>query len=238
MDEVLDFESRAFPTDALRARIASDVASFPGSETNAKYDYRYFLTEDIRKRVREIGDEFTNISEDEVKWPLTTPGKTMIRFLQHVGVIGLATPNIIVAKYLCTVEKLLGNSNGDFFENVMHMFAQGTLSVKLVQMNMSLIAMMNPDRLVGTPYSNLTQKEVYDKVDKLMGRLIRSQNFVRGCNEASTAVYDDRDPRPIIDIPIPNSMCERDLKPHQMLLEHLFQCAGAEKLRRTQFCIF
>ena len=238
VDDIMLFESRGFPTDDLRARIMSNMQTYQGSVATSSYDYRYFLTENIRKMIDKMPHMFQNMTPESIIWPTDTSCETMLLFLQHIGILGLLTPNIIIAKYLSTLEHILSNFNGTFFENVMHLCSRGILNVKLIQMNVSFIAMSNPGRFLGTPYTNLSQTEIFDMTNKLMGRLIRAQNFVRECEEAGMAVYEDREPQHVINLPIPVDMSDRELKPHQMLLEHLFQHAGAHHLRRTQQCVF
>ena len=113
----LPFEPMSFDMGDVRLRLTEGVDKFRGTVSRSTLDYRHFIlnrvTTDVNQ-LSQLGDDFD--------WPAETSPTTMIKFLGHVGMLGLDSTAETISKYIRTVEQLNSNDNGSFLYNIYTLF--------------------------------------------------------------------------------------------------------------------
>ena len=235
------FEPIKFPSQDLRLCLTEGISDFRGTVGRTILDYRHFVLNHLKTK---ITTTLANINDgsDSFTWPSETSPLIMLKFLHHVGMLGLDSTPETISKYIRTVEQINSNNNNTFFHNVHILFGtrDAAFQLKIIQTNVAFFGMLDGSQLPDTPYASLSRRDIINRTDQLLKNLAGSFDLRKGCIEIVAARTHDTDIRPIVATMFTTSdmLTDRDLKPHQMLLDYLFQIAAEGGLRRTENAVY
>lgn len=216
-------------------RISEGIEQYKGSARANILDYRYFIINHLDDTIKQTLGGINSV--DPFTWPPKTSPVTMLRFLHHVGVLGLESSAETISKYIRTVEQIISNDHKSFLHNIHILFeTKADVQLRVIQTNVAFFAMLDGSQLQGTPYSTFSRDDILKYANKIFRHLASSFDLYNGCKQILEARDQDHDISPIFPTMFSSidTLGDRDLKPHQMLLDYLFQIAAQRGLRRTE----
>ena len=229
---------RPFPVADMRQRLEQPSTFQGSSQPQAVIDLRSFTLQALRELVARADSPSP---ADAFSWPTGATAETMVSFLMHVGLLGATTPPNLIVKYILTLDRLNSNANGCYLHNVHAMFGQGHAHARIFHLNVSFFRMLSGSDLPDTPFADWTDAQVQTKADALLTALVDAQNLARECRAILRARDLGQPLAPLERLAVvapPPSLEERKLQPHQKLLEHLFQQAAGDCLRRSKTAVY
>ncbi len=178
------------------------------------------------------------------KWPDSVPMKTKIDFLKQVGLLSMDVPAKTIAQYLLTWEEL--NMRQNAVQMVELAFSEDPIKMEEdTRINFAFCDTIEVTAFRGTPFEDLDDDLLGIRIHRLTQLHEENVLWFRLIEASKDARANGRPLPPFCAPPsIDNDMFanpgrdELKEKPHQQLLEFLFDIAGSKHLRRTESSVY